>query len=499
MEYAVTGGTAVTNRDFVLKNGTLVFKPGETSKSIDMRIIDDGIYNENKTIEVTLSKPVNAVLGKQTVHTYTIVESDPPPSVTFASPTQDVREVDGEVTISVRLSPVSGKDVIVPFTVSGTAIDGKNYRVMTPSPLTIRAGETTGAITLSLMDNKLYEDNKVIFVSIGAPVNATPGAHPVHRVAVLESDPPPVVGFLAKDPLGEDGQGPAKINVVLSMVSGRRTTVEYAIAGGSAAHAKDHTRTGGMLVFEPGETVKTIDTGIIDDKLLKDNETIEWTLSNPVNATLGNIRVYKHTVIRQTDTASRSAAIEKLSPAVGFVASGSAGYEKKGPAKTSVSLSAASNKQITVEYAVTGGTAVNNKNFVLKNGTLVFKPGETSKSIDMRIIDDRIYNENRTIEVTLSKPVNAVLGKQTVHTYTIVESDPPPAVTFASPTQDVREADGEITISVKLSPVSGKDVIVPFIVSGTAIDREELPGHDPGPAHHQGRGNDRRYHPGPHG
>ena len=262
-----------------------------------MRIIDDRIYNENKTIEVTLSKPVNAVLGKQTVHTYTIVESDPPPSVTFASPAQDVREVDGEITISVRLSLVSGKDVIVPFIVSGTAIDGKNYRVMTPGPLTIRAGETTGAITLALMDNKLYEDNKVIFVSIGAPVNATLGAHPVHRVTVLESDPPPVVRFVLKESQGDEGKTPAKIEVSLSEASGKRASVEYAITGGTAENNKDYTLKNGTLVFEPGELSKSIDIGIIDDNLHEDNETIEVTLSNPVNAVLGKQTVHTYTII----------------------------------------------------------------------------------------------------------------------------------------------------------------------------------------------------------
>ena len=48
----------------------------------------------------------------------------------------------------------------MPFTVSGTAVDGKNYRVMTPNPLTIRAGETTGVITVALMDDKQYEDTR---------------------------------------------------------------------------------------------------------------------------------------------------------------------------------------------------------------------------------------------------------------------------------------------------------------------------------------------------
>ena len=165
------------------------------------------------------------------------------------------------------------------------------------------------------------------------------------------------------------------------------------------------------------------------------------TLSNPVNAVLGKQTVHTYTIIDND-----------LPPAVSFSAAASRGKESVGRAVLIASLDAKSSKTITVAYAVTGGTAVTGRNFVLKNGTLVFKPGETSKSIDMRIIDDRIYNENKTIEVTLSNPVNAVLGKQTVHTYTIVENDPPPSVTFASPAQEIREAEERVTISVKLSP-----------------------------------------------
>ena len=139
----------------------------------------------------------------------------------------------------------------------------------------------------------------MIFVSIGAPVNATLGARSVHRVTVLESDPPPVVSFVQKESQGDEGKGPAKIEVSLSEAGGKRATVEYAITGGTAENGKDFTLKNGTLVFEPGELSKDIDIGIIDDKLHEDNETIEVTLSNPVNAVLGKQTVHTYAIDRQ--------------------------------------------------------------------------------------------------------------------------------------------------------------------------------------------------------
>ena len=67
-------------------------------------------------------------------------------------------------------------------------------------------------------------------------------------------------------------------------------------------------------------------------------------------------------------------------------------------------MSAASGKPAIVAYAATGGTAVSGRDYTLKDGTLVFEPGETIKSIDIGIIDNKLYEDNRTIEVTLSNP-----------------------------------------------------------------------------------------------
>jgi len=51
---------------------------------------------------------------------------------------------------------------------------------------------------------------------------------------------------------------------------------------------------------------------------------------------------------------------------------------------------------------------------------------------------------------------------------TILNTDPEPAVTFTTASQQVKESAGTATIGVELSAISGRDVTVPLMVSGTA-------------------------------
>ena len=149
---------------------------------------------------------------------------------------------------------------------------------------------------------------ETIIVTLGKPVNATPGKSLVHRLTIVESDPPPAIAFVMKESSGDEGVTPARLDVALSTASGKRTAVKYAITGGTAANNRDYTLKNGTLVFEPGELSKSIDIGIIDDKLHEDNETIEVTLSNPINAVLGKQTVHTYTIHRQRPLANGDAS-----------------------------------------------------------------------------------------------------------------------------------------------------------------------------------------------
>ena len=98
-------------------------------------------------------------------------------------------------------------------------------------------------------------------------------------------------------------------------------------------------------------------------------------------------------------------------PAVAFLSANSRGDEKTSSVLIPVSLSAPSGKPVTVEYAVTGGTAESGKQYALKGTSLTFAPGETLKELELTVKDDGVSRDDRTVAVSLKDPKNAVLGR----------------------------------------------------------------------------------------
>lgn len=113
-------------------------------------------------------------------------------------------------------------------------------------------------------------------------------------------------------------------------------------------------------------------------------------------------------------------------PSVGFSSTASSGSEATTPVNLPVVLSAAASQSVTVNYSVSGTATGGGTDYTLANGPLSFAPGETSKNITITVVDDAAVESDETIVVTLSGPVNATLGANTVHTYTINNNDTAP-------------------------------------------------------------------------
>ena len=72
--------------------------------------------------------------------------------------------------------------------------------------------------------------------------------------------------------------------VTLDRAAGRRITVDYATADGSATAGADYTQTSGTLVFAIGERAKTVNVPILDDDHDEGAETLTLTLANATGA-----------------------------------------------------------------------------------------------------------------------------------------------------------------------------------------------------------------------
>lgn len=89
-----------------------------------------------------------------------------------------------------------------------------------------------------------------------------------------------------------------------------------------------------------------------------------------------------------------------------------------------VELAKASPLTVTVAFATRNGTASAGSDYVAANGQLTFRPGETSKTIPVSIMGDTAVEENETVILALSSPVNAKLARANA-TITITNEDVP--------------------------------------------------------------------------
>ena len=85
----------------------------------------------------------------------------------------------------------------------------------------------------------------------------------------------------------DESDGTATFTVTLSVPSAEQVTVDYATGDGTATAGADYTAANGTLTFAPGETTKPISVTIADDTVDEDGETFSVTLSNAVNASIG--------------------------------------------------------------------------------------------------------------------------------------------------------------------------------------------------------------------
>ena len=409
VDYAVTNGSATGGGvDYTLASGTLSFSPGVTSRNIPIIIVNDTISEGNETVVVTLSSPSNASLGTNP-HTFTIIDNDTT-TVGFDQGTSSGNESAGTVNIPVTLSTSSALTVTVDYAVTGgTATPGGVDYTLASGTLSFSPGATSRNIPITIVDDGIAELSETVVITLSNPSNATIGTNP-HTVTLIDNDDTSV-GFSQGTSNADEDAGTVNIAVTLSAQSSQEVTVDYDVTGGTATGGgADYTLANGTLTFTSGTTNRNIPITINDDLISEVAETVQITLSNPNNASLG---LALHTfTINDNDEAQ-----------VRFAQSASSVDESAGSASITVTLSAQSSQEIEVDYAVTGGTATGGgTDYTLVNGTLNYPPGTSSRNITVTIVEDPISEGSETVQITLSNPVNATLGTS-LHTLTINDND----------------------------------------------------------------------------
>lgn len=144
------------------------------------------------------------------------------------------------------------------------------------------------------------------------------------------------------------------------------------------------------------------------------------------------------------------------------------GYTGTRPVTFTVMLSAASTKTVTVAYATSNGNAVAGSDYQATNGTLTFAPGETSKTITVQIIGDRLGESFENFFVNLSSPTNAVIsGSEGIGT--IIDDDPRISINDVTLKEGAANKTTTFTFTISLSAAATTNVTVNYATAnGTA-------------------------------
>jgi hypothetical protein len=245
--------------------------------------------------------------------------------------------------------------------------------------------------------------------------NGTTNLRPQLAVSFL----PPVPGYFS---FGASSYSIEEAGTSLTVTVNREfgavgaVSVNYATGDGTATAGQDYTATSGTLTFAAGETSKTFTVPILNDALVESGETILLTLGIPTGgASLGDVA---DAVVTIADN-DGPGVVQFGAPTVTV-------NENGGAAVLTVSRTQGSEfaGTVTVEYAVSTGTAADGVDFTGAAGTVTFGPGVTSQTISLALVDDSLDETNETFTLILRNPTaGAALGNQASTVLTILDNE----------------------------------------------------------------------------
>jgi sugar lactone lactonase YvrE len=303
VNYAAGGGTATPGSDYTAASGTLSFAAGETTKTFNVAIIDDNLYEPgaHETIGLTLSGQTgNVTLGAQPTATITVQDTDFKPLLA-PHPITVPEGQSGTTTVQypVRLSNASAETISINYaTADDTAAAPSDY-VAASGTLTFQPGELEKIISLQIKGDEVEEPDERFSVNFSNPVNVlffTGGG-----VVTIAADEGTFVEFAAPEFTAVESDGRATITVKRSGSTTAPVTVGYVtlddtraircddnLASGGAAFARcDYATTFDTLVFAPGETEKTFTIPLVDDGHVEQRESVNLSLVSPLGVPFG--------------------------------------------------------------------------------------------------------------------------------------------------------------------------------------------------------------------
>ena len=414
VQYATSSGTAESGTDFTAASGTLTFAASETSKTVSVSTTPDSLDEANETFTLTLSSPSGATLDDATA-TGTITDDDGAPTVSVS----DSSATEGAaVEFTVSLSEASGQQVQVsflPHVGSGDTASTDDFEELGGAAI-IAPGQTSATVQVSTTDDAVDENDETFTLTLSSPTNATLG-DATATGTILDDDGPPLTASFEDVPASHDGANVFTFGLTFSedLKQGFsfRTLRDHAfdVSGGEVRRARrrqsgsnqrwtihvEPTSHGAVTITLPVTSDCAAEHAICTDDNRPLSNSPSATIAGPIGISVADARVEE----------AAGALLE-------FV----------------VTLSRPAAGTLTVHYSTADGSALAGDDYTAATGTLSFQAGDSSKTIEVTVLDDAHDEGEETLTLTLSNASSGRLADAQA-TGTIENTDLMPAALLA--------------------------------------------------------------------
>ncbi|XP_036379988.1 solute carrier family 8 member 4a [Megalops cyprinoides] len=207
--------------------------------------------------------------------------------------------------------------------------------------------------------------------------------------------------------------------------------VDYRTEDGTANAGSDYEFAEGTLLFKPGETVKELTVGVIDDDIFEEDEYFYVHLSNPRVVGRAEHPALEPGTIAVGNSMAGPSPLASPKAALGpahtttvtiydddhagiftFESASTRVSESVGVMQVKVQRTSGARGKVAIPYHTIEGTAKAGEDYEEIAGKLEFLNDETMKMIEIKIIDDEEYEKNKTFTIELGEPVLLEIGQK---------------------------------------------------------------------------------------
>ncbi len=374
--WSTSADSAVSDTDYTaVTSGSLTILANATSGTLTVSTTGDTLAEADETLTVTITGPAlpsGVSLGVATA-TGTIRDDD---RLTAAVAADELTVTEGSpASFTVTLTgATSTAEVVVAYSIEGTATLGDDYTAPSPLRLTIAASVASGTITIPTIGDGVLEPGETLKVSLVSASTAKGAAmvSETHALAMAAITDPGMVTVSVGPASASEGD----VLAFPATLSGRVSSdvvLGWSTAAVTAVSGTDYTAvSSGALTIEAGDASGTLTVSTKEDTLAEANETFQVTIATstaPPGVSLG--------------VASASGTIQDDDLLTALVAAETVNVAEGSPASFTVTLTGGtSTAEVMVTYSL-GGTATEGRDYEAPAGRLTIGPGAGSAPIEI--------------------------------------------------------------------------------------------------------------------